>query len=147
MIAFDLRCDGGHVFEAWFGSSRAYEEQRDRGLVACPVCGSGSVEKAVMAPNVAPKGNRASAVAGPEQARAEQVRAMIAAIAAAQAEALKQSRWVGGRFAEEARAIHDAGSAETIHGRASAEEARALAEDGVAVLPLLVPVVPPDEVN
>ena len=147
MIAFDLRCGAGHVFEAWFGSSRAYEEQRARGLVTCPVCGGGSVEKAVMAPNVAPKGNRAPAVAPREPGRAEQARAMIAAIAAAQAEALKQSRWVGGRFAEEARAIHDAGTAETIHGRASPEEARALAEDGVAVLPLLVPVVPPDQVN
>ncbi len=28
MIVFDLRCSGGHVFEAWFGSSAAYEEQR-----------------------------------------------------------------------------------------------------------------------
>ena len=27
----------GHVFEAWFGSSNAYEEQRAAGLVACPI--------------------------------------------------------------------------------------------------------------
>jgi GTP cyclohydrolase I len=42
--------DGGETFEAWFGSSADYEEQRARGLVACPLCGSGEVAKAPMAP-------------------------------------------------------------------------------------------------
>ena len=50
MIVFDLRCGGGHVFEAWFASSAAFDDQRERRLVACPVCGADEVEKAVMAP-------------------------------------------------------------------------------------------------
>ncbi|HVJ02972.1 MAG TPA: DUF1178 family protein, partial [Sphingomonas sp.] len=29
MIVFDLKCGAGHVFEAWFGSSAAYEAQRE----------------------------------------------------------------------------------------------------------------------
>ena len=40
MIVFDLKCGSGHVFEAWFASSTAYETQREGGLVQCPVCGS-----------------------------------------------------------------------------------------------------------
>ena len=60
MIVFDLRCGHGHVFEAWFGSSAAYEEQRAGGMIACPMCGSAEIGKAVMAPNVAAKGNRRS---------------------------------------------------------------------------------------
>jgi len=65
MIVFDLKCGQGHVFEAWFGSSAAWEGQRAAGLVACPMCGSAEVEKAVMAPNVGAKGNQAPAVAAP----------------------------------------------------------------------------------
>ena len=53
MIVFDLRCDGGHVFEAWFQSSAAYETQRSAGHVVCPMCGTTGVGKAVMAPELA----------------------------------------------------------------------------------------------
>src|SRR6478609_1230752 len=62
MIVFDLACNSGHVFEAWFGSTDDYEDQRTRGLVSCPLCGAKQVAKAVMAPNVGPKGNQAPAV-------------------------------------------------------------------------------------
>ncbi len=141
MIVFDLRCGGGHVFEAWFASSAAYDDQRGRALVACPVCGDSGVEKAVMAPAVAAKGNRAPVPA-------VQAKAMLAAIAQAQAKALEGSRWVGRRFADEARAIHAGEKPDAvIHGQATREEAKALAEEGVAVAPLLVPVVPPERVN
>ena len=58
MIVYDLCCDAGHRFEGWFGSSTDYTGQRERGLVACPQCGSGAVEKAPMAPAVPRKGNR-----------------------------------------------------------------------------------------
>ena len=55
MIVFDLRCTRGHVFEAWFASSAAYDAQRSDGSLACPVCGDGQIDKAVMAPAVAAK--------------------------------------------------------------------------------------------
>ena len=57
MIVYDLICDHGHRFEGWFGSSGDYAEQRERGLVSCPQCGSGEVTKAPMAPAVPAKGN------------------------------------------------------------------------------------------
>ncbi|NJR77191.1 DUF1178 family protein [Sphingomonas corticis] len=140
MIVFDLKCAGDHVFEAWFASTRAYDEQRERRLVACPLCGDTQVAKAVMAPNVAPKGN---AVARPER-----IKALLSELAAAQGKALEGSRWVGRRFADEARAMH-VGEAEhaTIHGQATPEEARALIDEGVPVAPLLLPVAPPETLN
>jgi hypothetical protein len=55
MIRYALNCDQGHAFESWFANSAAYDKQAKRGLVACPVCGSAKVEKAIMAPNLAPK--------------------------------------------------------------------------------------------
>ena len=147
MIVFDLSCRQGHVFEAWFGSTDDYEEQRGRGLVNCPICGDGDVAKAVMAPNVAPKGNSAAApvpMRGGTPAP-EEVKALLAALARAQAKALEGSEHVGGRFATEARAIHVGDAPERpIHGQATPAEAKALIEDGVPVAPLPLPIVPPD---
>ena len=171
MIVFDLECrDGHHRFEGWFASSEDFASQQARGLVCCPQCGSAEVIKAPMAPNLARKGNQlpqapargggsaqvAPAVSGPAAAAAPsvpappspEVVAMMRALAVAQAEALKASRWVGGKFAENARAMHygDA-EAEPIHGQATPEEAHALLEEGVEVAPILFPIAPPGEVN
>ncbi len=140
MIVFDLKCGGGHVFEAWFAGSSAFDDQRARGLVVCAVCGDAAVEKAVMAPNVAAKGNQAPPLAA--------IKAALKEMAAKQAEVLEKSTWVGRDFADKARAMH-VGEADhaPIHGEASAAEAKALVEDGVAVAPLPFPVVPPEKQN
>ena len=141
MIIFDLRCaPQGHVFEAWFGSSEEYEGQRERGLVACPVCGSAEVAKAPMAPAVGSKGNQA--------ASPERVKDMLAAAAAAQKRLLEASEPVGERFADEARAIHlGEAEARAIHGQATAAEAESLIEDGVPIAPLPFPVAEPGTEN
>ncbi|HEU0100671.1 MAG TPA: DUF1178 family protein [Allosphingosinicella sp.] len=152
MIIFDLKCaPGGHVFEAWFASSAAFEEQRERGLVACPLCGSVEVAKAPMAPAVGAKGNSSSPAAdadGPLAGPAGQVKAMLAAAAAVQKTLLAGSESVGDRFAAEARAIH-LGEADRrpIHGEATRAEAESLIEEGVPIAPLPFPVVPPGEEN
>jgi hypothetical protein len=133
MIVFDLHClDSGETFEAWFRSGADYEDQKAAGLVQCPFCDSSRVAKAPMAPRVPRKSSGGA----------------LAKIAAMQAEALKDSRWVGDRFAETARAMHSGEIApEQVHGQATLAEARSLAEDGVPVAPLPLPVVPPGEVN
>lgn len=146
MIVFDLRCAAAHVFEAWFGSSDDYADQQARGLLACPMCGSAEVEKAVMAPNVAAKGNRAVASPAPaaDAPPPKAVKAALAVIAQAQAKALENSTWVGTAFVDKARAMHLGEAPEApIHGQATIEQAQALAEEGVPVAPLILPVVPP----
>jgi hypothetical protein len=140
MIVFDLKCVGGHVFEAWFASSAAYEAQRTDGQLSCPMCGNTDVDKAVMAPAIAAKGNRQAAPSTPAD-----MKAALAALAKAQAAALEGSQWVGSAFADRARAMH-AGEEDVaaIHGQATLMEAKRLVEDGVPVAPLPLPVVPPD---
>jgi len=154
MIVFDLSCAEGHRFEGWFGSSADYEGQRDGGLLACPFCGSGDVGKAPMAPAVPAKGNSRAeslpAAAAPQQAMANTPLPpqVLAALAKAQAEALKHSTWVGDKFAEETRKMHYGERDEApIHGQASLAEAKALIEEGVPVAPLPFPVAPPDKLN
>ncbi|GAA0727560.1 DUF1178 family protein [Sphingomonas japonica] len=141
MIVFDLRCANDHVFESWFGSSASYADQRDRGLIACPICGVCDVDKAVMAPAIGAKGNRACQPIDPRKA-------MLAALAKAQAKALEGSEYVGPAFSDRARAMH-LGESPTapIHGQASLEQARALVDEGVAIAPLPLPVVPPSARN
>ena len=136
MIVFDLRCaEGCATFEGWFDSGSDYEQQSKRGLVQCPYCGTGEVQKAPMAPRVSRFGQVV-----PREA--------IAALAAIQAKMLSNSEWVGTDLPETARAMH-LGEIEprAVHGQASPDEARSLIEEGVPVLPLPLPVVPPGQVN
>jgi len=53
MIRYTLHCAKSHEFESWFQNSAAFDKQKKRGLVTCPVCGSAKVEKAIMAPRLA----------------------------------------------------------------------------------------------
>lgn len=136
MIKYDLKCDDGHVFEAWFSNAAAFDDQAERGLVSCSVCGSIKVKKALMAPGVPAKGNAkeepsAPMLSGPAP---EEVRRKLAEL---RAEIEKNSRYVGRDFAREARAMH-VGEVEqsAIHGEATGEEAKSLIEDGVPVAPL-----------
>jgi len=152
MIVYDLKCGKAHVFEAWFGSSADYDDQRSRGLVSCPMCGDGAIEKAVMAPNIATSGNiqtaQTASPIGPNGVTPEVMKAAMAELAAMQKKALEGSTWVGNSFANRARAMHEGDEEhKPIHGQASPEEAKALIEDGVTVAPLPFPVVPPEARN
>ena len=133
MIVFDLQCAGGcGAFEVWFRSSADYAEQRKGGLVQCPVCQSAEIDKAPMAPRLPRKGS-----SNP-----------LTKLAAMQAEMLKGSRWVGDEFSETARAMHSGEiGPEQVHGNATLEQAKSLAEDGIPVAPLPLPVTPPSQVN
>ena len=161
MIDFDLACkDASHVFEIWFGSSADYEDQKARGLVSCPYCGSADVDKAVMAPNVAAKGNSRSEPAPVATSANVPAAANVPTPGTIQGDGLEACRGAG----EDARKLgicrHEVrrrGAVQLdgiwaheqdvrpIHGQTSSEEARALIEEGVPVAPLLLPIRPPQD--
>lgn len=133
MIHFALVCDKDHGFEGWFSSGVEFDAQSARGLVECPVCGSHSVGKALMAPAIAaPRSPDERPLAMDPQKRdmMRKLREMVQAVR-------QNSEDVGDRFAEEARKIH-LGESEVrgIVGRASGEDARALIEEGIEIAPL-----------
>jgi hypothetical protein len=136
MIKYALSCDAGHAFESWFPDSAAYEKQRKRDLVACPECGSTSVDKAIMAPAVV-GGDRPETTTSAEpmlDAKRRQVRETVVRL---RREIEANTDDVGTRFPDVARAIHAGDEPErAIRGQASLEEARALIEEGVGVLPM-----------
>jgi hypothetical protein len=127
MIAYDLKCARGHVFEAWFRDSATYEKQRRGGKAPCPVCGDTKVEKALMTPNVT-RGREADTLAPETQAAGEAMKALIKL----REQVEKHCDDVGANFAEEARKIHF-GEVEkrSIYGQTTPDEAEELKEDGV----------------
>jgi hypothetical protein len=163
MIRYALLCDEGHGFESWFADSAAFDRQKKRKLIACPVCGSSKIEKALMTPRVA-GGRKRNTAKLPEPAETPAAEAAEAPAPAApvaivspeeqefrsklkelRSHLLKNSENVGGKFPEEARKMHY-GEVEhrSIYGVASQQDAKELAEEGIEFHPL--PVLP-DERN
>ncbi|MFZ0763182.1 DUF1178 family protein [Bradyrhizobium sp.] len=157
MIHYNLRCAKGHAFESWFQSSSAYETQEKRKLVSCPVCGSTKVERAIMAPQVVSKKGREQAVSEPLpaptttevaapaptpllMAQEQELRAKLKEL---RDHIVKNADNVGESFPNEARKMHY-GDIEhrPIYGEASPDEAKALIDEGVEVMPL--PTLPDD---
>lgn len=131
MIVYNLRCNGGHEFEAWFRSSADYDEQSASGKLLCPLCNSTHVEKAIMAPSVA--GTKKSAPA-------EELKKMRQFMTGMRKYVEANADYVGKKFPEEARKIHYGEVDERhIYGEATLGEAKELIEEGVEIAPL-----PPD---
>lgn len=136
MIVFDLRCGSGHGFEGWFADGDAFVAQRDNGQIPCPYCGNAEIERVLSVPRIG-----SSAAEAPSADT-------IKKLAALQTEILKSSTWVGGDFARQARAMADGIEPQAvIHGQATMAEAKDLRDDGVKVMPLPFPVIPPESRN
>jgi len=162
MIRYSLACERGHEFDSWFASSSAYDKQAKRGLVACPICGSTKVEKAIMAPRLARSDKAidvpappaaptpaptAPAPQGPEPVAmiSPQERELRTKLKELRDHLTKNAENVGRKFPEQARKMHY-GEIEhrSIYGEASPQEAKDLHEEGIEFHPL--PVLP-DEHN
>ncbi len=147
MKVLDLRCEHGHGFEGWFASGEAFEDQRTRGLVECPVCGATTVVKLLAAPRLNLSGARAPSTSGEGAKRADEPSPPAAADASVQARwmsavrhVLANTENVGDRFPEEARKMHYGEADErAIRGRATRAEAQALRDEGIEVVPLPIP--------
>jgi hypothetical protein len=140
MIILNLLCDHGHRFEGWFASSDAFRRQSQGHLVHCPQCQTSTVSQLPSALHVRRSGLGIEAPAMPvATSGVAQLHQTLAAMA-------RQAENVGERFPEEARRIHyDEAPARAIRGVATIDETRELLDEGIVVLPALVP--PEDEMH
>lgn len=147
MIHYTLVCEADHQFEGWFRSSDDFTTQVAQGLVTCPVCGSASVSRGLMAPSVQSGRVREER---DDAAKRQSVmmpnptqKMMLEALREIRKKVTENATYVGEKFAEEARKMHY-GEAEHrgIYGEATAEEAHSLSEEGIEFQPL--PAVPED---
>jgi len=151
MKVFDLQCSAHHSFEGWFGSEADFVDQLARQLVQCPVCGDAQIEKLLSAPRLnlgraqlpqtesadsavpAAKSVNDVALAAPQTEVTQALLRMAKAM-------LEQTQDVGSQFAEEARKIHYGESeARAIRGQATPQQTRDLLEEGVQVIPFVLP--------
>ena len=147
MIRYALRCGRGHKFEAWFKDSATYDMQASRGEVQCPHCGIIDIEKDVMAPAVKKSAAEAQPLAQREAviAPTDKRQAMlIEAMQKLRDTILAEAEYVGERFSEEARRMHEDEIVpqRPIYGEATADEVRELIDDGINVM--TIPSVPKD---
>ena len=168
MIRYALSCADGHEFESWFANSTAFDKQKKRGLVTCPVCSSAKVDKAIMAPRLARADSEeiappmpqppsmptlpqpaAAAVPMPVPGKSAvamtppQERELRQKLKELRDHVTKNAQYVGQRFPEEARKMHYGEiDHRSIYGEASPEDAKALHEEGIEFHPL--PVLPDD---
>ena len=143
MIKYALVCDQEHPFEGWFGKSADYDDQTERGLIECPVCGTRAVRKQIMAPAVAGTKAQTSAAPGVDMRAV-----MLDAMGKVRAHVEQNFDYMGDAFASEARAIHEGRSEDRgIYGEATPAEVKSLVEDGVKVAPLPPAAPKKSEVN
>lgn len=147
MKVLNLRCANGHGFEGWFASDDEYMEQNGRGLIECPLCADRIIGRMPSAPRLNLSGQREPEAPAP-------VPAPLPAPASALQQPLQlQSQWmhavrkvldstvdVGDQFPEEARRIHyGEAKARGIRGQATADERRALLDEGIEIMSLALP--------
>lgn len=137
MIRYTLRCTESHSFEMWFKDSATYDQLVAQALVSCPDCGSSEISKAIMAPSIA--GTRKETTP-----TAPAPREIMQKIKAYREKVMAETTDVGSRFPQEARDMHEGiADPRPIRGQATAEEAKALQDEGIPVLP--IPPEPPKE--
>jgi hypothetical protein len=137
MKVIDLRCANGHGFEGWFGSEDDFLQQNGRGLVECPICADRTIVRMPSAPRLNLSGAREPA---PAQAAEAQPADLQSLWMQAVRHLMAHTEDVGERFAEEARRIHYGESPRRgIRGQTTPDQREALADEGIEVVSIPVP--------
>jgi hypothetical protein len=146
MIRYTLKCSAGHSFESWFASSSAFDDLRDANRLECAICGSRTLDRAMMAPRVRTARKTGDTPPAPPETvdptphqslSAPPDGALARMIQALRVKVERETEDVGRNFVSEARAIHAGDAPErAIRGEANPSEARKLLDDGISVMPL-----------
>lgn len=143
MKVLSLRCANGHGFDGWFASDDEFMAQNGSGLIECPLCADRIVSRLPSAPRLNLSGARApdeAALAAPPAGAADAPAQAQKAWLQAVRHMLANTDDVGERFPEEARRIHYGEiESRSIRGQASAEERRALLDEGIEIMSLPLP--------
>ena len=128
MIKYNLVCKCGDTFESWFSNSKEYDSLLKKKLLRCIYCGSSSVKKSVMAPNLPSKSNKISKKNKLEKNIIKKqlldIRKYIE----------KNCKNVGENFIQEARSIHyGKKNSKGIYGKATPEETSELIDEGIEI--------------
>jgi len=136
MIVFDLKCKNNHTFEGWFEDGQAFDAQRQKGLISCPVCEDIQVSKSLSTfaiKSTSPVKNIAA-----QQRQMEKIGEKISDFVE------KNFDDVGCNFAKEALKIHyGVTEPRNIRGVSTDKEEKTLKEEGIQFFK--VPISSPPE--
>ncbi len=140
MIVFDLKCPNGHKFEGWFDDSRAFEKQKKKKMIECPVCGEHNVDKALSAIAI----KKTSSVPSMDSQKPLSPNEVAAFVKNISDYIDTNYEDVGTDFAREALKIHYGVSEKRkIKGSSTAAEEKTLKDEGIGFLKL-PKITPPD---
>jgi hypothetical protein len=141
MIAFDLECSRGHLFEGWFQNNHSFEEQNTRKMVSCPFCEDTNIRRVISPVTV-----KGSSRHEPEKEAApidypRLAREIVEYIN-------KNFDDVGHSFAKEALKMHyGVTERRNIRGSATAEEEKVLKEEKIEFFKIPAPSLREDKKN
>lgn len=134
MIIYDLKCDNNHTFEGWFEGSAAFEEQKNKRLITCPICGSANVE--MMLSSIAIMGKDTKM---PQREKAKEISPMKA-LQTLYEYIDKTYEDVGANFAEVALKMHyGEEEKKNIKGTTTRSEEENLKEEGIQFFKIPLP--------
>jgi hypothetical protein len=141
MIAYDLQCGNGHAFEGWFEDSAAFNAQKKKGLIACPVCNDTDIVKLPSRFAI-----KTSSGFKPKEANSQEEHA-LAQLGRQVAEFVEKNfDNVGCQFAAEALKIHyGVTEPRNIRGVSTQAEEKLLKQEGVQFIKIPVPAPPEPE--
>jgi hypothetical protein len=142
MKVLDLQCAGQHFFEGWFASEEDFAEQFSSRAIQCPVCGIAEVVKRLSAPRLSlgaarpEPGNEVDANTPSLDSRVAAQRLWLEACR----HILAHTSDLGSGFSDAARKMHYGETPRrAIRGQATEQQVESLMDEGIEVLPLLVP--------
>ena len=127
MIKYKLFCKDCSVnFDSWFSSSSEFEKVKRLKLLNCVKCGSKSISKSLMAPNIMKTKNKSNLIDSSKKLKIKNK------LREYQKFIKNNFQYVGDNFTYEARSIHY-GKKETknIYGNASLQDIKELKEEGI----------------
>jgi hypothetical protein len=144
MKVYNLACDQNHRFEGWFASEEDFVSQSAAQQIVCPVCDSFKVGKLPSAPHLnlsAARPNASRPGAGDQRHGPPAMAQFQQRLQDMARHVIENTEDVGEGFTEEARRIHYKEVAEHgIRGVASPQQCQELAEEGIEVFQLPLPI-------
>ena len=146
MIKYQLKCRSKvcsdlKEFEGWFKNIDAYEMQKQRRLINCPICGSNKVEKLLTAPSLKTDKNKISDIKDKQYKNNETVSGNINSdnistlLRTLKKEVQKTSTFVGNEFVSQVRSMKEGKIKEKpIHGHGTNKEIKELRDEGIDVI-------------
>jgi len=134
VIIYDLKCEKKHTFEGWFNDRKAFEEQKKKKLVTCPVCGSSDID--IVPSSITVMGKETERLKNTNNREISPMKALQMLHEYMD----KTFEDVGSRFAEVALRIH-AGEEDvrSIKGTTTDREEAVLTEEGVPFVKIPIP--------